>query len=92
MSVAIVRVIICYHFVLVALETHTFIASTAHDLEASIYSYYWHPTRNIGTSSHSVFSHILSKQRLSALFGLLASQTLVKRILHKNTGTLHRRQ
>lgn len=73
MLITIIVMLIWYHFLRLALETHTLITARASHSIASVRSHYWHFTALIRTFSDTILLHVFLKCCITALFSLLTS-------------------
>ena len=81
MLIAQIIVVIGDHLVRLALEAHALIAPTASNPVAPIYPDHWNLALVVRTLPHPVVQHVLLKQLVTALLGLLTRQPRVVLIL-----------
>jgi hypothetical protein len=79
--VALVVIIVSYHFVRLTFETHTLVASTTCHSVTAVYSDNRNLTFFIRTLSNTIFKHIFFEELITSKFGLLAGQSGMVSIL-----------
>lgn len=87
--VALVVVVVGFHFICVAFETHAFVASAACDSVASVDSDHWDFAFVVGALADSVLEHVFFEELVAAYFSLFAGYFWVILHLCNNGCTLH---
>lgn len=88
MLVAQVVVIVGYHLVWLALETHALVASAAGHSIATIHTIHWNLASFIWALTNAVVLHVLFENLITSYFRLLACQSWMVAQLDKKISTL----
>jgi len=80
--VALVVVVVSYHFIRLTLETHALVTSTASNSVTTVYSDHWDLTFVIWTLSNTILKHIFFEEFITTSFSFLAGQPRMISILN----------